>query len=71
MRKVRASDLVIRDGGEEFLIVLLDANAEQAILVAEKIRAEVAGTKVTVSAAVLQKTMAIDGVLGDVDAANF
>jgi diguanylate cyclase (GGDEF)-like protein len=36
---VRASDLVIRYGGEEFLIILLDSSAEQACQIAEKIRA--------------------------------
>ncbi|MDX1606347.1 MAG: GGDEF domain-containing protein, partial [Candidatus Competibacterales bacterium] len=35
---VRAGDFVFRYGGEEFLVVLTDVNAEQALKVAEKIR---------------------------------
>lgn len=56
---VRASDMVIRFGGEEFLIVLQDADAEAAIKVAENIRVAVEQLKVQVSGAVLQKTISI------------
>ncbi|MDH4318383.1 MAG: GGDEF domain-containing protein, partial [Desulfobulbaceae bacterium] len=38
---VRASDIVIRYGGEEFLILLLDCHPDMAMEVAEKIRAAV------------------------------
>ncbi len=56
---VRASDLVIRYGGEEFLIILLDSNAEHACLIGEKIRGEVEAMKVQVGGAVIQKTISI------------
>lgn len=56
---VRTSDMVIRYGGEEFLIILLDTDAGGAVLVAEKIRAAVEVLKVQLSGAVLQKTISI------------
>jgi diguanylate cyclase (GGDEF)-like protein len=56
---VRASDLVIRYGGEEFLIVLLESSAEQAFQIGEKIRAAVEALKIQVGTLVLQKTISI------------
>lgn len=58
-QSVRASDLVIRYGGEEFLIILQDTAAEGADVVAEKIRVAVETMKVQVSGTVLQKTISI------------
>lgn len=59
-QSVRASDMVIRYGGEEFLIILQDADAESGTRVAENIRAEVEKIKVPlVSGTVLQKTISI------------
>lgn len=56
---VRATDYVVRYGGEEFLIVLQESDGEQALVVAEKIRERVAELKVQVAGAVLQKTISI------------
>ena len=56
---VRASDLVIRFGGEEFLIVLIDTPPDKADVVAEKIRAMVEQLKVQVAGITLQKTISI------------
>lgn len=56
---VRASDILVRFGGEEFLIVLQDANAEAASEVAEKIRVRVAEAKIQIPGGVLQKTISI------------
>ena len=39
---VRASDFVARNGGEEFLVLLPDTDAENAVVVAEKIRSAIA-----------------------------
>ena len=39
---VRASDFVGRNGGEEFIVLLPDTDAESAVVVAEKIRAAIA-----------------------------
>jgi diguanylate cyclase (GGDEF)-like protein len=60
---VRGSDIVVRYGGEEFLILLLETNVEVGVTVAEKIRAVVEETKIEIPGAVLQKTLSI-GVAG-------
>ena len=56
---VRASDLVIRFGGEEFLIVLNDTDAEGAMKVAEQVRESVQALKIQIAGGVLQKTISI------------
>jgi len=58
-QSVRASDLVIRYGGEEFLIVLADTAPADADLVGEKIRAAVEQLEVQASNVVLRKTISI------------
>ncbi len=59
-QSVRASDMVIRYGGEEFLIILQNTSAEEGQRVAEKIRLAVEGLKVTMgNGTVLQKTISI------------
>lgn len=58
-RNVRTSDMAIRYGGEEFLLVLMDTGAEQALNVAEKIRSEVEATKIPLPGGMLQKTISI------------
>jgi two-component system cell cycle response regulator len=47
--ELRASDAVARFGGEEFVVLLIDANLESAAFVAERIRASVAGTMIAPS----------------------
>jgi len=59
LRNVRASDMAVRYGGEEFLILLTDTGAEGALKVAEKIRAEVEATKIPLPGGMLQKTLSI------------
>ncbi len=54
---VRESDLVIRYGGEEFLIVLLETDAHAAMSVAEKIRMAVEKHKFKVGGTSLSKTI--------------
>ncbi|GAB6042680.1 diguanylate cyclase [Endothiovibrio diazotrophicus] len=56
---VRASDLVIRYGGEEFMIILQNTVDHTGDEVAEKIRATVEETKIQVPNALLQKTISI------------
>ncbi|MEW8403277.1 MAG: diguanylate cyclase [Candidatus Thiodiazotropha taylori] len=60
---VRSSDLVIRYGGEEFLIVLRDTDPEKSLLVAEKIREAIENMKVELTGTVIQKTISV-GVSG-------
>ncbi|MBI5740588.1 MAG: diguanylate cyclase, partial [Nitrospirae bacterium] len=56
---VRSSDLVIRFGGEEFLVLMLDINAEETLKVAEKIRETVENTKIKVSDGIIKKTISL------------
>ncbi|MDP1526983.1 MAG: diguanylate cyclase [Rhodocyclaceae bacterium] len=58
-RNVRSSDMAVRYGGEEFLIVLLDTTVDAAMKVAEKIRSDVEATKIPLSSTMLQKTISI------------
>ena len=59
VRNVRASDMAVRYGGEEFLMILMDVGAEGAMMVAEKIRGEVEATKIPLPGGMLQKTISI------------
>ncbi len=56
---VRSSDLVIRYGGEEFLILLNDIEDGMASLVAEKLRAAVEDHTFNIPGAEIQKTLSI------------
>jgi diguanylate cyclase (GGDEF)-like protein len=60
---VRASDLVIRYGGEEFLIILRDTEPDKSMQVAEKIREAIENMKVELTGAVVQRTISV-GVSG-------
>ncbi len=51
--------MVIRYGGEEFLILMQDISGDMAEMAAEKIRAAVEALKVPLSGIVLQKTISI------------
>jgi diguanylate cyclase (GGDEF)-like protein len=58
-RTVRTSDIVIRYGGEEFLVVLNDTSGQDAEHVAESIRATVEKMRINYGGIVLQKTISI------------
>ena len=47
--ELRTSDALARFGGEEFVVLLIDANLESAAFVAERIRASVAGSMIVLS----------------------
>jgi diguanylate cyclase (GGDEF)-like protein len=59
VQSVRASDLVIRYGGEEFMILLQNTSASSALPIAEKIRTGVEAMKVQIAGNTLQKTISI------------
>ncbi|NTV12689.1 MAG: GGDEF domain-containing protein [Desulfobulbaceae bacterium] len=59
LQSVRTADLVIRFGGEEFLILLMDAQRGAAIPVAEKIRAKVESHLFHLAGVELNKTISI------------
>jgi diguanylate cyclase (GGDEF)-like protein len=56
---VRSSDMVIRYGGEEFLVVLLDSPPEAVDAVAEKIRSTVEALEINAGTVRLKKTISI------------
>lgn len=56
---VREADLVIRFGGEEFLVLLLDLEPEMAMEVAEKIRIRMEQFQLPLGDCVLQKSISI------------
>ncbi len=57
---VRASDMVIRYGGEEFVILLIDVKSSQDTLdLAERIRSTMEATIINVPDGTLQKTLSI------------
>lgn len=59
LQSVRSSDLVIRYGGEEFLIILQDTEGDCADAVAEKIRLSVENLRIQAAGTTLQKTISI------------
>lgn len=56
---VRGADIAIRYGGEEFLIVLQETNAEGPMLVAERIRAAVEAAQFKSARGVIRKTISM------------
>jgi diguanylate cyclase (GGDEF)-like protein len=56
---VREADMVIRFGGEEFLVVLLDIKEGDALNVSEKIRKTMEETKFKVSDGIVKKTISL------------
>jgi diguanylate cyclase (GGDEF)-like protein len=56
---VRNSDIAIRFGGEEFLVMLMDIKPEEAVIIGEKIREKIEGTKVKITGGFIQKTISI------------
>jgi len=56
---VRESDIAIRFGGEEFLIVLLDIGDGECMRIAEKIRLHIEQLTVKLPEAVVQKTISL------------
>ena len=56
---VRSSDLVIRYGGEEFMLILMDAKGENGEWVAEKIRTNIESQRIALPAGKLQRTVSI------------
>ena len=59
LKTVREADYVIRFGGEEFLVLLIDVEEGEADAVAEKIRQAVAAVRVQTANGPLNKTISI------------
>lgn len=58
-RTIRVSDMAIRFGGEEFLVLLPDTSAEGCMELAERIRVGMENTKFQTPQGVLQKTLSV------------
>lgn len=57
--QVRSSDIVARYGGEEFAVILPDTGIQIAHEVAERIRSEVEGEKLTIDGSTISSTVSI------------
>ncbi len=68
---VRESDIVIRYGGEEFLILLTECDSDKSIEVAEKIRAAVEAELFRVENLTIRKTISIGASIFPVDGGAF
>lgn len=71
LASVRASDIIIRYGGEEFLILLTDCEIEKAIEVAEKIRAAVEEQPFRMESLTIRKTLSIGVSIFPIDGEGF
>ncbi|OSM01370.1 putative diguanylate cyclase [Magnetofaba australis IT-1] len=69
--QVRAADLVVRYGGEEFLVVLQCETPGQGAKIAEKVRAAVEDLTIPISGGVLKKTISIGWAEFPNDAPDF
>jgi diguanylate cyclase (GGDEF)-like protein len=58
-RGVRDADIIIRFGGEEFFILLVDISPGDSMLVAEKIRKIFEETKIKIPNGSIQKTLSL------------
>lgn len=56
---LRSADVVARYGGEEFLVVMSGADAEDGILVAERLRSAIAATPIAAEGQALEVTVSI------------
>jgi len=64
LNTIRESDIAIRFGGEEFLIIVNDINSKKDLkIVAEKIRKNVEKTKFNTGREIIHKTVSIGGAL--------
>ncbi len=70
-KSARAADLVIRFGGEEFLVIVNDAKEGDALEVAERIRRKTEETKVKTGSGIIQKTISVGFSEFPTDTQNF
>jgi len=64
LNTIRESDIAVRFGGEEFLVILTDLqNKEDLLKVAEKIRKIIENSKFTTNKAIIKKTVSIGAAL--------
>lgn len=68
---VRTSDIVIRFGGEEFLVLLVDIKSGDSVGVGEKIREIIQDAKIKMAGGYIQKTISIGVSEFPLDTQNF
>ncbi len=68
---VREADLVVRYGGEEFLILLFECNTDDAVKVAEKIRGTVETRQFRIGSNNVRKTISVGGSIFPDDTQGF
>lgn len=71
LQTVRASDIVIRYGGEEFLLVLQETLADGIGLVAERLRANIEAHEFTAEGVLLKKTASMGTAAYPADSDSF
>lgn len=59
LQSVREADIVVRFGGEEFLVVLLDISDGESMKIAEKIRSNIEQLKIKLPGGVIEKTISL------------
>jgi len=59
MSHIKGSDVAIRYGGEEFMVVLFDLNRDTAFKIAETIRVDFASKRIDTADGAIQKTVSI------------
>lgn len=64
---VRPGDIVCRLGGEEFLLIFPDVNAQQLSMLLERVRTQVADRRIRVPSAELQLTLSLGGYVQSPD----
>jgi len=68
---IRKSDLVIRWGGEEFLVLLMDTKKGMALEIAEKIRKNISNLEIIKGNIIIKKTISIGVSEFPIDSADF
>ena len=71
MQTVRGSDIVVRLGGEEFLVLLIDSSEEGALMVSERIRAQLEEHQFKTAQGAINKTMSLGVTLFPSDSDDF
>ena len=70
MKEIRESDMFVRFGGEEFLILLMDTDEKGVMATAERIRKSAEAASINVGGSVIKKTISIGISLFDSDSEN-
>lgn len=68
---IRQSDILVRFGGEEFLVILIDMEQGKTEQQAEEIRRKIEAIKISTNRAILQRTISIGVAEFPVDGENF